>query len=51
MEYNIRRWRQMKDKLRNVNSSQKAFRWPKKGFHELVQYVTEYVCEKHKDSL
>jgi hypothetical protein len=26
MEYNIRRWRQMKDKLRNVNSSQKAFR-------------------------
>jgi hypothetical protein len=48
---NIHRWQQMKDKLRNVNSSRKAFREPVEGsFHELEQCVFEYVCEKHKDS-
>lgn len=39
-----------KTKLRNVNSSRKAFREPVEGsFHELEQCVFEYVCEKHKD--
>jgi hypothetical protein len=51
-ECNIHGWRQMKDKLRNVNSSQKAFKGPMKGcFHVSEQCVIKYVHEKHKGSL
>jgi hypothetical protein len=51
-ECNVRGWRQMKDKLRNVNSSQKAFKGPMKGcFYVSEQCVIKYVHEKHKGSL
>jgi hypothetical protein len=35
-EAKVRRWRQMKEKLRNANSSRKSFSRPKTGrFHDL----------------
>jgi hypothetical protein len=43
-ECNVCRWRLMKDKLRNVNSSGGS----KKGhFHELEQHTSEDVCKSH----
>jgi hypothetical protein len=50
MEGNVCKWWQMKDKLRNVNSSHKAFGGPKKGhLHELDQCRVAYVHEKHNE--
>jgi hypothetical protein len=46
-EANVHRWRQMKEKLRNANSSQKSFSGPKIGcFHDLEQRAIQYVREK-----
>ena len=44
-EVNIRKWRQIKEKLRNTNPSRKSFSGPKKGRYELEQKVIE-TCEK-----
>jgi hypothetical protein len=46
-EANVCRWRQMKEKLENANSSQKSFSGPKTGcFHNLEQRAVEYMREK-----
>ena len=49
---NIHNWRQIKEKLRNANSSKKSFSWLKKGgYHGLEQEVIEYVQKKRNESL
>jgi hypothetical protein len=46
-EANVHRWQQMKEKLRNANSSRKSFSIPKTGrFHDLEQRAIQYVHEK-----
>ena len=51
-EVNIRKWQQIKEKLRNTNSSQKSFSGPKIGrYHELEQKIIEYVWEKRNEGL
>ena len=49
-EPNVRRWRTIKEKLENANSSRKSFSGPKKGrFHELEERVVNYVREKRNE--
>lgn len=51
-EANVRRWRKMKDRLKNANSTRKAFSGPKHGrFIELERTVVEYVREKRNEGL
>jgi hypothetical protein len=47
-EASVRRWQQMKEKLRNAKSSPKSFSIPRTGrFHNLEHCAIQYVCEKH----
>jgi hypothetical protein len=49
-EANVRRWRQMKWKLRNAISSRKSFIGPKTGrFHDLEQHPIQYVRENRNE--
>lgn len=49
-ECNVRRWRQMKDRLKNANTTRKSFRGPKKGrYPALDEEVVNYVREKRKE--
>jgi hypothetical protein len=49
-EVNVRRWRQMKEKLRNANSSWKSFSGPKTGrLHDLEQHAIQYVRENRNE--
>ena len=47
-EVYIRKWQQLKVKLRNANSFQKSFSGPKERYHELEQKVIEYVWQSHE---
>lgn len=51
-EANVRRWRSSKERLRNANSTRKAFSGPKKGrFGDIDKIVVEFVREKRNEGV
>lgn len=51
-ESNVRNWKADLNRLKNANSSRKAFRGPKTGhFHKVDRLVVDFIREKQNDGM